>query len=239
MTEPLDEPTEQDAAPLTGALGEAAAAYHAAGDLVPRNAMWAAIQARRAGQAGTAVSREVAGAGDGVLPLRRPDARDVAPTMRVPRWAYAAAATLVLTVGIGIGRQMRTNLVATRDAARSDSVSSAVVWREATTAHLGQAETLLAWVTSSKEARSEAQLTAWSRDLLESTRLLLDSPAGRDPRRRPLLLELELVLVQLVESGPTMDPNDRTMMDEMLSRSSLLLTRLRTTVPAGMPSAHD
>ena len=98
---------------------------------------------------------------------------------------------------------------------------------------------MLTMLSNSPKQNGDAQLTAWSRDLLESTRLLIDSPAGRDPKRRALLMELELVLVQLVESGPTMRTDDRTMMDELLSRSALLLTRIRTTVPAGTPAAHN
>ncbi len=221
----MTDPTNREEAPLTGALHEAATAYHAAGDLVPREAMWAAIAARRSGS-------------DAAMVATAQSTAQVVPIRRVPRWAYAAAATMLLTMGIGIGRQMRGNLVAARELARGDSLTSVAVWQEASVEHFGQAETLLTWLASSREARADAQLTAWSRDLLVGTRLLLDSPAGRDPRRRPMLLELELVLVQLVESGPSAAPADRTMMDELLSRSSLLLTRLRTTVPAGMSAAQ-
>ena len=62
---------------------------------------------------------------------------------------------------------------------------------------------------------------------------MMDSPAGRDPKRRALLQDLELVLVQLVASGPAMRNEDLTMMDNLLSQSARLLTRIRTTVPAG------
>ena len=94
-------------------------------------------------------------------------------------------------------------------------------------------------LSNSPKQQGDAQLTAWSHDLLESTRLLIDSPAGRDPKRRVLLLELELILVQLVESGPAMRTEDRTMMDNLLSQSALLLTRIRTTVPAGTSAVHN
>lgn len=210
-----DKHDERDEAPLAGAAADAAAAFQRASDLVPREAMWAAIQARR-GRAAT-------------------------PIARVPRWAYAAAATVLLTLGIGIGRRMtHTSLVPIGQVASVDtSGASAVAWQVASTEHFGQAETMLTWLSSTPEARSQAQLSAWSRDLLASTRLLLDSPAGRDPKRRALLQEMELVLVQLVESGPAMGPDDRTIMDELFSRSSLLLTRLRTAVPAGMSAAQD
>ena len=101
------------------------------------------------------------------------------------------------------------------------------------------AESMLTMLSNSPAQQGDAQLTAWSRDLLESTRLLIDSPAGRDPKRRALLLDLELVLVQLVQSGPTMHTEDRTVMDDLLTRSALLLTRIRTSIPAGMPASHN
>ncbi len=233
-----DEHDERDEAPLTGAAAEAAAAYQRASDIVPREAMWEAIQARRS--RGVAPTAAPSG-GATVVSLAAARATSAAPVARVPRWAYAAAATVLLTLGIGIGRQMtHTSLVPIGQVALVDtSGASAVAWQVASTEHFGQAETMLTWLSSTPEARSQAQLSAWSRDLLASTRLLLDSPAGRDPKRRALLQEMELLLVQLVESGPAMGPEDRTIMDELLSRSSLLLTRIRTAVPAGMSAAQD
>ena len=225
---------ERDEAPLAGAAADAAAAYQRASDIIPREAMWEAIQARR----GRAVAPT---AGATVVSLAAARAAFGAPVARVPRWAYAAAATVLLALGIGIGRRMtHTSLVPIGQLALVDtSGASAVAWQVASTEHFGQAETMLTWLSSTPEARSQAQLSAWSRDLLASTRLLLDSPAGRDPKRRALLQDMELVLVQLVESGPATGPEDRTIMDELLSRSSLLLTRLRTAVPAGMSAAQD
>ena len=119
------------------------------------------------------------------------------------------------------------------------SAATAVAWQVVSTEHFGVAESMLTMLSNSPAQQGDAQLTAWSRDLLESTRLLIDSPAGRDPKRRALLLDLELVLVQLVQSGPTMHTEDRTVMDDLLTRAALLLTRIRTAIPAGMPASHN
>ncbi|MBI3790342.1 MAG: hypothetical protein HY275_05640 [Gemmatimonadetes bacterium] len=173
MTEHRMDDDMDEVAPLDGAAGEAARAYHASDAPVPREAMWAAIAARRAAastvEPAAPALRVVAG---GAPAASEATARDVPRAFAPPRWAYAIAATMLLVIGVGIGRQMRGSIVAQREA-RADSVTSAAVWQAASTEHFGQVETLLTWMTSSPEARSEAQLAAWSRDLLGSTRLKL------------------------------------------------------------------
>jgi hypothetical protein len=74
-------------------------------------------------------------------------------------------------------------------------------------------------------------MSAWARDLLSNTRLLLDSPAAVDPERRRLLEDLELVLVQIVQLAPA-NTADRAMIDRALEHDHVM-TRLRTAVPAG------
>ncbi|MEP6858955.1 MAG: hypothetical protein ABI994_11245, partial [Gemmatimonadales bacterium] len=70
--------------------------------------------------------------------------------------------------------------------------------------HLSEAEALLTSfrARSTSDQQMDAQLGAWARDLLSNTRLLLDSPVANDPQRRPLLEDLELVLVQIVQLSP-------------------------------------
>ena len=228
-----------DDEPLTATEMQAAASYHAPPDTVPREMMWDAIQARRgrassaiAPPAHTAVSNgPIAETPITVLHTTRSAFR------HVPRWIAAASAAAVVVIAISVSRPH--DVTTAPAAAVSDSAANSVAWQTASAEHFGMAESMLTMLSNSPKQNGDAQLTAWSHDLLESTRLLLDSPAGRDPKRRALLMELELVLVQLVESGPTMRTDDRTMMDELLSRSALLLTRIRTTVPAGTPAAHN
>ena len=105
--------------------------------------------------------------------------------------------------------------------------------------HLTQAEALLtAFRASGAPQRTPAgmqQLGIWGRQVLGSTRLLIDSPAGQDPQLRTLLEDLELVLVQIVQlSGGELSPTDRELVEGALDNSDLL-PRIRTVVPAGVP----
>ena len=111
------------------------------------------------------------------------------------------------------------------------------LYRLAAVQTLTQAEALLtAYRASGVAVRDPAaarQLGMWGREVLSSTRLLLDSPAGDDATLRPLLNDLELVLVQIIRlSGAPLDANDRALIDDAM-RSRDLLPRIRTAVPAG------
>jgi hypothetical protein len=80
---------------------------------------------------------------------------------------------------------------------------------------------------------SMLQAARWARDVLSSTRLLIDSPAGRDPRLRALLTDLELVLAQIVQlSGAPLQAGERELIERAM-RDRDLLPRLRSAVPAG------
>jgi len=101
----------------------------------------------------------------------------------------------------------------------------------ATAQHLTEAEAML---TSFKgdlsQGRMDVQISAWGKELLSNTRLLLDSPAARDPVRRKLLQDLELVLVQIVQLSPKSSARDRDLIKGALTDDQVL-TRLRTAIP--------
>ena len=103
-----------------------------------------------------------------------------------------------------------------------------------TVRHLSEAEALLTSfrARSTTDQQMDAQLGSWARDLLSSTRLLLDSPVANDPQRRPLLEDLELVLVQIVQLSPGSTPQDRELIEKTLQHDHVM-TRLRTAIPAG------
>jgi hypothetical protein len=97
--------------------------------------------------------------------------------------------------------------------------------------HLTEAEALLtAFKADLSQGRMDAQMASWGKDLLSNTRLLLDSPAGRDPIRRKLLQDLELVLVQIVQLSPGASARDRDLINGALTDDQVLM-RLRTAIP--------
>jgi hypothetical protein len=53
-----------------------------------------------------------------------------------------------------------------------------------------------------------------------------------DPQRRPLLQDLELLLVQIVQLAPGGAPQDREIMERTLQQDQFM-TKLRTAIPAG------
>jgi hypothetical protein len=123
-----------------------------------------------------------------------------------------------------------------RGAATPPSSSSAASSAYQLTAvrHLSEAEALLTSfrTRSTADQQMDAQLGSWARELLSNTRLLLDSPVANDPQRRPLLEDLELVLVQIVQLSPGSTPQDRELIEKTLQQDHVM-TRLRTAIPAG------
>ena len=104
---------------------------------------------------------------------------------------------------------------------------------------LTQAEALLvAWrVDAPRDTAAARQLGSWARDVLGSTRLLLDSPAASDPRLHDLLDDLELVLAQIVQlSGAPLTDEERALLERSVKARDLL-PRIRSAVPAGITAA--
>ena len=114
-----------------------------------------------------------------------------------------------------------------RETEVDDAAVQTLVQAEAVlTAYRGAAST-----TRDPEAMQQA--ARWARDVLSSTRLLIDSPAGRDPQMRALFTDLELVLAQIVQlSGTPLQASERELIDRAM-RDRDLLPRLRSAVPAG------
>lgn len=122
--------------------------------------------------------------------------------------------------------------VATTDPSPSFTANSA--YQLTAERHLSEAEALLTSfrTRSTADQQMDAQLGSWARQLLSNTRLLLDSPVANDPQRRPLLEDLELVLVEIVQLSPGSTPQDRELIEKTLQQDHVM-TRLRTAIPAG------
>jgi hypothetical protein len=113
-------------------------------------------------------------------------------------------------------------------------------YRTAAMQTLAQAEALLTTYRSAENARDPQamqQAARWARDVLSSTRLLLDSPAGHDPQMRTLFTDLELILAQIVQlSGMPLQARERELIDHAM-RDRDLLPRIRSAVPAGLATS--
>ena len=192
-------------------LKEAARATYHAPRPTPRDAMWERIEhARRQKR---------------VIELR--------PWVP-PRWALAAAAVLLL--GIGIGRwtaRQSDSTSGTPVAAEIDSLAN-LAYRVAATQYLSRTETFLtAFRADANRSGNTARLARQARELLTTTQLMIDSPAANnDPRLRALLEDLELVLMQISLLNPVEGGNDRELITQGMNQSNVL-PKLRSAIPAG------
>ena len=121
--------------------------------------------------------------------------------------------------------------------AESREPRAALPYRLAAAEHLALTETLLTTVSADARAgRADSSVALWARDLLGTTRMLLDSPAARDPKLARLLEDLELVLAEVAQLHPARGPGELQAIDRAV-RQRGVLTRLRATLPAGPLSA--
>jgi len=170
--------------------------------VTPREAMWQGIAARRA--------------------ARR---RRAATWRPVLRWGVGIAA--VLALGVAIGRWSATPLT------EEPRQPSTMAYRVAAAQYLTRTEALLTGFRSEAlTGRPDEQFARQARDLLGTTRLMLDCPAGQDPRLKGLLDDLEAVLAQIAQLPPGGDREDVQLINQGLEQRSVLL-RLRTANPAG------
>ena len=196
-------------------LHEAGQAYHPPPQ-TPRDELWASIDAER----------------------RRRRAAPRVVLLR-PGWQWGLGMAAVLLLGIIIGRSMRPGS-GPRAAATAVPVAGApsnLAYGMAAAQVLNRTETLLAgFRADARTGQLDLQFVTQARDLLSSTRLLLDSPAGRDPRLKPLLEDLELILAQIASLTGVQDAQDVELINQGIDQRSVFI-RLRTAIPSGPVAA--
>ncbi|HEX4601961.1 MAG TPA: hypothetical protein VH116_11260 [Gemmatimonadales bacterium] len=191
-------------------LTDAARDYHRP-PATPREEIWRRIAAARV--------------------ARRQRARALGPRLR---WGVGIAALLAL--GIGIGRWTATPSGPSPRLA-AGAPATMLAYQVAAVEHLSRTETLLTGFRADTRAGEPAvQFAAQARELLGTTRLMLDSPAADDPRLKGLLEDLELVLAQIAQLPASGAREDVQLINEGLDQRSVLL-RLRTAIPAGSGAA--
>lgn len=199
-------------------LQSAAQDYNRPPGRVPRADMWTEIE-RTLDATPVRVNSQV-------VPIRR-------------RWSApltAIAATLLLAIGIGSGYWFRGRSVGTPPEATPVATNGAPAttgsFDAALQTHMADAEALLV-AYRGVDGETENHVHRWARDVLGTTRLMMDSPAATDPVRRRLLEDLEIILVQIVQLPNSAPADERALIDRSLTRDQLL-TRLRTSIPAGI-----
>ncbi|MDQ6885817.1 MAG: hypothetical protein M3068_00845 [Gemmatimonadota bacterium] len=167
------------------------------------------------------------------------------------RWLWSTAAAAMLLIGIGIGRMSMPGARPTGEARVASSANAPAeagrlasgkseqderpdrsAYHLAALEHLTQAEALIvSFRAETKSGELNADVQAWSRDLLTTTRLLMDSPAANDRAMRKLLEDLELVLAQISQLRGTRRPDDLKLIEQAVEQREVL-TRLRRAVPS-------
>lgn len=194
----------------------AAQGYHRPPE-TPREAMWARVVAERLRRAQNGRK------GQGL------------PAVRWVSWGLAAAA--VLAVGIGIGLAIRPGSsqpsgmqMAETPLGAGEQVPAA--FEIAAQDHLRHVETFLTVFQYEARTGLAAEETAGlARNLLMNTRLLMDSPAGRDARMAALLDDVEVILAQIATYADRPSPAELRLIDRGIERRGLLL-KLRAAAPA-------
>lgn len=177
---------------------------------VPRDAMWEAIAAERR--------------------TRRPRRR--------PAWRYwGVGIAAALAIGIGIGRwSAPAGDVPT--VAQAPSATGAaevpVAMRLTTVEHLRRVEMFLTGFRADVRAGQPMAGGTGARDLLATTRLLLDSPVGDDLQIQTLLEDIELVLAQIASYTDRPHSGEFDLIDQSIEQRSVLF-RLHSTVDVAAP----
>jgi len=197
-------------------LPEAARDYHRP-PATPREEIWRRIAAQRA--------------------ARRHRVVVLGPALR---WGVGIAAVLALGVAIGRWSVTKPEAGLRALAARGADPASALAYRLAAAQYLTRTEALLTGFRAESRAGEPGpgtQFSTQARDLLATTRLMLDSPAARDVRLKSLLEDLELVLAQIAQLRSSGNREDVQSINQGLEQRSVLL-RLRTASPAGPGSVR-
>lgn len=190
----------------------------------PLDAMWATIEARAFPRAG----------GAKVLPLRTP----------WRRWLPLAA---TLAIGVGLGRWTVGSPSVTPPSVESGQEAAATAVRPVSystgdhpfagvaTDYLEQSTAfILTLTTEIRAGRPLRQSVPQARDLLATTRLLLDAPGARDQGLNNLLEDLELLLAQIVQLPSEAAPEANLIREALAQRE--VLPRLQLLLADAHPS---
>lgn len=205
----------------------AAQGYHRPPE-TPREAMWARIvaeQAARRQQGHRPPSPGWVGWGGASSAIAR---------WGWVRWGLAAAAVLALGIGIGrgIGPRPRPSPMEMAVVPSGNGEQMPAAFEIAALDHLRHVETFLTVFQYEAGTGLAVEETAGlARNLLMNTRLLMDSPAGRDAHMAALLDDVEVMLAQIASYADSPTPEELRLINQGIEQRGLLL-KLRAAAPA-------
>ncbi len=185
----------------------------------PREEMWLAIEQGRERDAGHR-------------------AGDPGRVTRGVWWMMGLAAALLL--GIAIGRFALEGPTVSRSVASvgEGMPASTEAYRVAAGEHLTQVETFLTvFRVEARAGRADEAAVSPARDLLVTTQLMLDSPAGDDVQLRTLLEDIELVLMQIALFSNQRGSGELELIDQGIEQRGVLLKLQTLSTAGGMQGA--
>jgi hypothetical protein len=217
--DPCDRRDDEERDPVLAPLLER---YNVPPAAPPLNAIWARMEADVAATV-AAISR------DELAPRRGMRMRTAAS------WAAALAASFVIGMGVGRMSEARTGTAAGAPVAVQPApprtaphgVEAGAVFHTAAARHFDASVRHLAAVeVELRRGQVPADVDRWAAGLLLETRILLQGPAGQDPRLAPLLRDLEAALAELSALTPAAAGADAALTGRTLDRSRVV-DRLR------------
>jgi hypothetical protein len=165
-----------------------------------------------------------------------------------PGWrTFTGAIAATLVFGVLIGRTTAKREVTAAAAVPSAQVPSRLAsatttpgdpYQRTTEEFLGRTAVLLAALPSDGgKVVGDEHITAQAQQLLGTTRLLLDSPVGREQRMKDLLEDLELVLAQVARLQSPHHGETLTLINEALEERDVV-PRIRSAVADLSGSEH-
>lgn len=163
-----------------------------------------------------------------------------------PQWRVLVAAVAAsLVIGVAVGRYSsraeragaavatsaaNANTSTVTPAATTAGQAAAAPYQRTTEEYLGSTALLLAALPhDGSGAQTPTLLPGQAAQLLTTTRLLLDSPVGENPRMKSLLQDLELVLAQVARLQPHREKVTLTLISQTLEERELV-PRIRSAV---------
>jgi hypothetical protein len=136
-------------------------------------------------------------------------------------------------------RELASREVSQPQAPSSQPGQPSLAYRLVVLQHLAGSEAMItSFRSTARGGQVDAQMAAWAKELLSTTRLLEGSDAGKDPVMKRLLEDLDLVISQIVQyttRGVT-DTDELDLIEQSINKRGVI-NKLRSTMPARLQTA--